>query len=134
MGESINRFDEFAIKPFRSLPPNGYGLYGMYGSVWEWTNDAYDALSYSKTPLSTLPMQPPEDRSDRAKPDHGLPERVLRGGSWSNAADAATMSFRVSWRSVSWRARPHAVAAPGAEHRLPPHRRMTENLHPSSSL
>jgi sulfatase modifying factor 1 len=71
----FGRFEPFMIKPSRSFPPNGYGLYAMCGSVWEWTSDYY-APDYSA-------LRPPG------------PERVLRGGSWTDAAEAVTVSFRM---------------------------------------
>ena len=74
------------LRPSRDLPPNGYGLYGMSGGVWEWTADNYDSRSYVDGPTR------------RGK------ERVLRGGSWADCAGAVTVSFRMSRRSVSWRA------------------------------
>ncbi|MFX1254027.1 MAG: SUMF1/EgtB/PvdO family nonheme iron enzyme, partial [Promethearchaeota archaeon] len=37
----FNSFERFSILPSRSLPPNNYGLYGMSGGVWEWTQDWY---------------------------------------------------------------------------------------------
>jgi formylglycine-generating enzyme len=72
----FGRFEPFAIKPSRSLPPNGYGLYAMCGSVWEWTSDG-DAPDYSRSPATG-------------------PGRVLRGGSWTDPADVVTVSFRMS--------------------------------------
>jgi formylglycine-generating enzyme required for sulfatase activity len=50
------------------LKPNGFGLLGMLGSVWEWTASRH--LSY---PLDT--SEADEDRSTDSK-------RVLRGGSF----------------------------------------------------
>ncbi len=85
----FNRFDEFWIKPSRSHPPNGYGLYALCGSVWEWTSDYYDALAYSG---ASIPLT---DTADRA--------RVLRGGSWCDTAEAVTVSFRMARKSASWR-------------------------------
>jgi formylglycine-generating enzyme required for sulfatase activity len=74
----FGRFEPFALRPSRSLPPNDYGLYGMCGSVWEWTSDYYDAT--------------PNVPRGRAVPT----ERVLRGGSWTDPAEAVTVSFRMS--------------------------------------
>ena len=86
----FGHFGEFRIDAPRSLPPNGYGLFGMCGGVWEWTNETYDALAY---------------REARAKspPPPGGGERVLRGGSWSDTAEACTVSFRMSRASLHWR-------------------------------
>jgi len=36
--------------PVGSFAPNGYGLYDIAGSVWEWCADEYDSNYYSKSP------------------------------------------------------------------------------------
>jgi len=90
----FDRFDKFSVRPFRSYPPNGYGLYAMCGSVWEWTSDQYDALAYAGNRGSNDPPSDPASGS----------ERVLRGGSWADGAEAVTVSFRMSRDSSSWRA------------------------------
>ena len=53
--------------PVGRYPPNGYGLHDVAGSVWEWTNDWYDAnyySSYSHAPLAPAGPCP----SPRARP------------------------------------------------------------------
>jgi formylglycine-generating enzyme required for sulfatase activity len=60
----------------------------MCGGVSEWTADTYDALAYAGV----------------ARPPGTAAERVLRGGSWADAAEAVTVSFRMSRGSLSWRA------------------------------
>lgn len=80
----FSRFEDFSVKPMREYPPNGYGLHAMAGSVWEWTADWYDAEYYRHSP----PRNP-------AGPDAGN-ERVVRGGSWADCAEAITVSFRMS--------------------------------------
>jgi formylglycine-generating enzyme required for sulfatase activity len=50
--------------------PNGLGLCGMLGNVWEWVNDWYDEEYYPNSPS----VDPPGP-SDGTK-------RVARGGSW----------------------------------------------------
>ncbi|WP_007516385.1 MULTISPECIES: formylglycine-generating enzyme family protein [Pseudofrankia] len=80
----FDRFDAFAIRPMRALPPNGYGLFGMAGSVWEWTADWYDAEYYQHGP------------ADNPRGPESGEHRVLRGGSWADCADVQTVSFRMS--------------------------------------
>jgi formylglycine-generating enzyme required for sulfatase activity len=83
----FGHFGDFCIRLPSTLPPNGYGLYGMCGGVWEWTADIYDALAYRNLPLES----PVADA-----------RRVLRGGSWADCAEAVTVSFRASRNSASW--------------------------------
>ena len=93
----FHRFDEFTIQPSRRFPPNGYGLYAMCGGVWEWTSTSYDALAYRGIPTPT-----------------DAPERVIRGGSWSDCAEAVTVSFRgaQSLKDESWTCSPNLGLRP----------------------
>jgi formylglycine-generating enzyme required for sulfatase activity len=59
-----------ATTPVGSYPPNGFGLYDMVASVWQWCSDWYDPKYYSRSP----------ERNPRG-PESGS-EKVLRGGSW----------------------------------------------------
>lgn len=79
----FDRFRQFSIRPPRSLPPNGYGLFGMSGGVREWTADGYDATYYAESPR-VCPTGPTT-----------VKQRVLRGGSWADCADAVRVSFRM---------------------------------------
>jgi sulfatase modifying factor 1 len=80
----FDRFDHYSLRRMREFPPNGYGLYVMSGSVWEWTSDYYDALSYQ-----TSSQENPTGSEEGE-------EHVLRGGSWADCADTLACSFRFS--------------------------------------
>lgn len=80
----FGHFNEFVIKESRRFAPNGYGLYAMSGGVWEWCNDRYDAEYYQRSPKRN-PKGPRQGN-----------ERVLRGGSWADDAEAVHVSFRMS--------------------------------------
>jgi sulfatase modifying factor 1 len=88
----FDRFGAFHLVDPRSLPPNGYGLHGMCGGVAEWTADRYDALAYHHF-TKGAPFEEPAPTD----------ARVLRGGSWSDCADAVTVSFRMSRTASDWR-------------------------------
>jgi formylglycine-generating enzyme required for sulfatase activity len=61
----------------RVLPPNGFGLYFMYGGIlWEWCWDTYDRDFYRSPAASGLD---PVNKSDSNT-------KVLRGGSWKSVA------------------------------------------------
>jgi formylglycine-generating enzyme required for sulfatase activity len=57
-------------------PPNGFGLYIMHGSFWEWCRDTYDRDFY-RTPKASG-VDPVNASDSNAK--------VLRGGSWKSVA------------------------------------------------
>jgi formylglycine-generating enzyme required for sulfatase activity len=56
--------------PVGQKKPNGLGLHGMSGDVWEWVSDWYDSSYYGKSPKEN-PQGPNSGQS-----------RVVRGGSW----------------------------------------------------
>jgi formylglycine-generating enzyme required for sulfatase activity len=118
----FGHFGRFMLAPPRSLPANGYGVHGMCGGVWEWTSTLYDALAYAhrasgRLAAGTLEARPDarlvefNDYRSRQSADARLLEaphlRVLRGGSWADAASAVTVSIRMAregwgWKSGQW--------------------------------
>jgi len=56
----------------KDTKPNNYGLYGMSGNVWQWTNDWYDNNYYS----ASAKNKPMGSETGRTK--------VMRGGSWGS--------------------------------------------------
>jgi formylglycine-generating enzyme required for sulfatase activity len=89
-GCDFDHFAAFSVLPMKTFPPNGYGLYAVNGGVWEWTGDWYDGDYYRQSP-ETDPEGPPQGK-----------EKVLRGGSWADCAEAVTVTFRMSRESSSW--------------------------------
>jgi len=60
----------FHPAPVGSFEPNGYGLYDIWGNVWEWCADWYDSVYYARSP-----------RQNPTGPNSGT-ARAQRGGSW----------------------------------------------------
>jgi serine/threonine-protein kinase len=56
--------------PVGQLKPNAWGVYDLYGNVWEWVADAYDPAYYRTGPN----LDP--------RCSEGVGEYVLRGGGW----------------------------------------------------
>lgn len=65
--------------------PNSWGLYDMYGNVWEWVQDCWHD-DYTAAP---------SDSRAWGGGDCGL--RVLRGGGWANRADYLGSTIRGSY-------------------------------------
>lgn len=68
--------------PVGQKQPNGFGLYDMYGNVWEWVQDWWGRYQSGE---ETNP-QGPSSGSDR----------VFRGGSWIITADRCRSALRAS--------------------------------------
>jgi formylglycine-generating enzyme required for sulfatase activity len=79
----------------RTLPvggktPNAWGLYDMYGNVWEMVQDIYADDFYEHSP-ELDPVWPPRDSGGSPAPDD---ERVVRGGSWFSQANECRSAYR----------------------------------------
>lgn len=66
--------------PAGQKEPNGFGLYDMYGNVWEWCQSKYRPYPYRAT----------DGRENLQETD----VRVMRGGSWESAAKACRSAYR----------------------------------------
>ena len=66
-----------APRPVAGKKPNALGLHDLYGNVWEWVEDCFHA-SYAGLPLD----------GSAWTTACTSPQRVLRGGSWSDEASS----------------------------------------------
>ena len=71
-------------------PPNDWGLYDMAGNVAEWTNSAYDPLSYN----FTWDMNPNYTYNAKENDPAIMKRKVVRGGSWKDIAYYLEVSTR----------------------------------------
>jgi serine/threonine protein kinase/formylglycine-generating enzyme required for sulfatase activity len=75
--ELLRRYAEFQTShtgPAGDKLPNGWGLFDMHGSIWEW---CYDWFSPSRTGSLSDPTGPSE------RPYGGGSSRIFRGGCWT---------------------------------------------------
>jgi len=87
--------------PVGTKLPNPWGLYDLYGNVWEWCNDYYGERYYTESP----------DRDPRG-PKTGK-TRVLRGGCCDSRANVCRSSYRYdeepAYTDVCFRAEANGV-------------------------
>ncbi len=84
-GESVGKYRE-GTTDVGSFPPNAFGLYDMYGNVFEWCADAWHG-NYSGAP---------NDGSAWTKGGNDN-RSLLRGGSWVNNPDNCRSAFRYNY-------------------------------------
>jgi formylglycine-generating enzyme required for sulfatase activity len=69
--------------PGGSFPPNAWGLHDMHGQLWEWCEDAFEAL-------------PASEEVDPLHVSAGS-QRVLRGGGWISNGRLARSAYRYGY-------------------------------------
>ena len=85
--------ENFELQPSKSFAPNGYGLYAMCGGVWEWTSSTYDSQSYANPEAKPALPKTPWWSFNKKKSNENV---LFRGGSWTDCAEAVTVSFRMT--------------------------------------
>jgi formylglycine-generating enzyme required for sulfatase activity len=80
-----SKWDNSQTAPVGSFPPNEFGLYDMVGNVLEWTEDC------AHTDLNGAPT---DGSAWLADADGNCTNRIVRGGSWSQAPNFLRLEVR----------------------------------------
>jgi formylglycine-generating enzyme required for sulfatase activity len=88
---------DFQTHPVGTKKPNPWGLYDMHGNVAEWTLDQYSPEAYSALGSGTV------DVKKALVPPTKIYPRVIRGGSWYEAAPAARSAARHKSEEQDWK-------------------------------
>lgn len=85
IGRLVEELKTASTKPVKSYSPNRYGLYNMYGNVWEWITDYFN------------PVQTPQTSYNPTGPLRGL-ARIVRGGSFISTTSHWSGDYRSSMK------------------------------------
>jgi formylglycine-generating enzyme required for sulfatase activity len=88
---------DFQSHPVGTKKPNPWGLHDMHGNVGEWTLDQYSPTAYSALGSGMV------DAKKALVPPTKIYPRVLRGGSWYEAAPAARSAARHKSEEQEWK-------------------------------
>jgi formylglycine-generating enzyme required for sulfatase activity len=80
-----SEWDDKLLASVDSFPPNPFGLYGMLGNAWQWTQDCWHD-SYVGAPADGSAWM------DAGKP---CAKHVIRGGAWNNVPIFVRSAARV---------------------------------------
>ena len=77
-----------STQPVGQLKPNPWGLYDIYGNVFEWCQDFYGKAYYAESPAQ-------DPKGIEADPKaRKLPPRSVRGGGWYSKAQYCNSVYR----------------------------------------